>query len=635
MAVAKMKLVNIVGRLKDFDSVVQNCCISGDFHPEQSSQALENTEGFIPLEETNPYEKAMQKTVDIGVHSDITLKYNSFDQLEMTFEELSAYMDSSGNALNILNGNVTKHAQTAARLEQILTQLKHIKDFGINLDDLFNCKNIIFRFGRLPKESFPKLDIEENDNYLFFPFEEDNLYLWGFYVMQNQNSEAVDEFFTALYFERIDIIKEAHGKPQDAAETITLELKKTDEQLKAARNEVKKYWNDNIKTFLQIYSHIRYLHDSFELRRYASKHDENFYIFGWVTEKDIVTFEKRFDHFTDVDCIVETTQEAVEISPPTHLVNNSLSKPFENYVGMYGLPSYNEIDPTPIMSITYAVIFGIMFGDIGQGFVILLVALFMKFKKKMFLGDIMIRCSLFSIFFGALYCSVFGYEEVLPFPALLPIHEQANTNYVLLISVGLGILLIMFCMVLNIINGIRQKNIEKFLFSQNGIAGLIFYVSVITAAVLMMIFSTNIITPIFISLLIIIPLLLVAFKEPLSALCERKKDWLPKNKGEFLVLTIFEMFEILLSFISNTISYVRIGAFILSHTAMMIAVFTIAQMTGNASPVVIVIGNVFVICLEGLIVGIQGLRLQFYEIFSRFYDGGGKAYEPAKIKYEI
>jgi V/A-type H+-transporting ATPase subunit I len=287
------------------------------------------------------------------------------------------------------------------------------------------------------------------------------------------------------------------------------------------------------------------------------------------------------------------------------------------------------------MSITYAVIFGIMFGDIGQGFVILLVALFMKFKKKMFLGDIMIRCSLFSIFFGALYCSVFGYEEVLPFPALLPIHEQANTNYVLLISVGLGILLIMFCMVLNIINGIRQKNIEKFLFSQNGIAGLIFYVSVITAAVLMMIFSTNIITPIFISLLIIIPLLLVAFKEPLSALCERKKDWLPKNKGEFLVLTIFEMFEILLSFISNTISYVRIGAFILSHTAMMIAVFTIAQMTGNASPVVIVIGNVFVICLEGLIVGIQGLRLQFYEIFSRFYDGGGKAYEPAKIKYEI
>ena len=159
--------------------------------------------------------------------------------------------------------------------------------------------------------------------------------------------------------------------------------------------------------------------------------------------------------------------------------------------------------------------------------------------------------------------------------------------------------------------------------------------SVITAAVLMILFSKNIITPIFIIFLIIIPLVLVAFKEPLSALCERKKDWLPKNKSEFLVLTIFEMFEILLSFISNTISYVRIGAFILSHTAMMIAVFTIAQMTGHASPVVIVLGNVFVICLEGLIVGIQGLRLQFYEIFSRFYDGGGKAYEPAKIKYEI
>jgi len=634
MAVAKMKLVNIVGMLKDFDSVVQNCCIIGDFHPEQSSQALENIEGFIPLEESNPYEKAMQKAVDIGVHSDITLKYNSFDQLEMTFEELSTYIDSSGNALNILNGNVTKHAQAAARLEQILTQLTHIKDFGINLDDLFNCKNIIFRFGRLPKESFPKLDIEENDNYLFFPFEEDNLYFWGFYVMQNQNSEAVDEFFTALYFERIDIIKEAHGKPQDAAETLTAELKDIHEQLKISSAEVKKYWINRGDAFLKVYSNIRYLHDSFEMRRYAAKYDDNFYVIGWVTESDIPTFKKRFDRFADVDCIVETTQETEIIEPPTHLINNPVSKPFEGFVGMYGLPSYNEIDPTPIMSVTYAVIFGIMFGDLGQGIVVLLIALFMKIKKKMFLGDIMIRCSLFSIIFGILYNSIFGFEDLLPF-TVLPIHNKENINYVLLISVGLGILLILFCMVLNIINGIRQKNIEKLLFSQNGLSGLIFYSSLITAVVLLMVFNKNIVSPLFLICLVIIPLLLIGLKEPLSKICERKKDWIPKNKGEFFILTFFELFEILLSFVSNTISYIRIGAFILSHSAMMIAVFTLAAMAGHSSPVVIVFGNIFVIGLEGLIVGIQGLRLQFYEIFSRFYEGGGKAYEPIKIKYEI
>lgn len=634
MAIAKMKLVNIVGRLKDFDNVVRSCCLHGDFHPEQSSLALDDVEEFIPIEDLNPYTRALQRAVDIGVHSDIHLMYSNFDNLKMSDSELEVFIEKTEGEINKLNGKVRELTHDIARLEQGSMQLSHIKSMKISLDDIFSCKFFSFRFGRLPRDSYPKLEVcDENESVFFFPLEEDKDYYWGFYVVQNNNSEKIDTLFSSLYFERINIIEEAHGLPEEALVEITKDLAEKNSALAEAKAEVDQYWKGNRDKFLVIYSNIKYLADSFDLRKYASKCGDNFYVFGWVPEKDTENFAKQFQKLPGVDCVFETIEEAGNVEPPTNLINNKVLKPFENYVEMYGLPLYNEIDPTPIVAITYSIIFGIMFGDLGQGFVILLIALFMKYKKKMFLGDIMIRCSIFSMIFGFLYNSVFGYESVLPI-TILPVHNDSYVQTVLFTTVGLGVLLIIFCMCLNIINGIRQKNIEKILFSQNGVSGLIFYVTIIAAVVLLMLFKVSIITPIFFIFLALM-LVIIGFKEPLSALCERKKNWVPEKKGDFLIQAFFELFEIVLAFLSNTISYIRIGAFILSHAAMMLAVFTIGGMLGNANnPVVLIIGNLFVIALEGLVVGIQGLRLQFYEMFSRFYEGGGKPYEPVTIKYE-
>lgn len=645
MAVAKMKLVNIVGRLKDFDTVVQKCCINGNFHVEQSATALENVKEFHPIETVNPYEKALQKAIDIGVHADIHLHYSNFEHLDMSTEELNDYVLKAGLTLDELNARVRDLTQTAGRYKQMLVQLAHLKTLNISLDDIFDCAYIGFRFGRLPKDSYPKVNTDhEGIELLFVPLEETDLFYWGFYVARKHQLEQADEFFNSLYFERIPLVEQAHGTPSDAAANVQAEITKTQRDWQDAQKAVEKYWMANRETFLKVYSKLRYLHDSFDLRKYASEYDENFYIFGWVPEKEIPAFTKQFDKLPHVDCIVEGIEEAPDIQPPTHLINNKIAKPYENYLQLYGLPLYNEIDPTPIMSITYSVIFGIMFGDIGQGFLILLGALFMKYKKKMFLGDILIRCSIFSMIFGFLYNSFFGYSgerAVLPInfnhgQSILPVENSSNLMTVLLISVAGGVCLIVFCMVLNIINGIRQKNPEKIFFSQNGITGLIFYLAVISGVALMMMQGNKLLlNPVFLILLIILPLLIIACKEPLGRICEHRKNWAPEKPGEFIMLAFFELFDIILSFVSNTISYIRIGAFILSHAAMMSAVFTIAKMTGNANnPIALVVGNLFVIGLEGLIVGIQGLRLQFYEMFSRFYEGGGKPYEPVRIRYD-
>lgn len=645
MAVAKMKLVNIVGRLKDFDTVVQQCCINGNFHVEQSATALEHVKEFHPIDTVNPYEKDLQKAIDIGVHANISLHYSNFEHLDLSTEELSAYVSKAGFTLDALYARVRDLTQASGRYKQVLTQLEHLKTLHVSLDDIFNCSYIGFRFGRLPKDSYPKVYADhEGVELLFVPLEESDLFYWGFYVARKPQLAQADEFFNSLYFERIPIIEQAHGTPSEASVDIQKELEKTETGLQDAKKAVEKYWTANRETFLKVYSKLRYLHDSFDLRKYASEYDDNFYIFGWVPEQEIPRFTKQFERFPHVDCVVEGIEEAPDIEPPTHLVNGKMAKPYEGYLELYGLPLYNEIDPTPIMSITYSVIFGIMFGDIGQGFVILLLALFMKFKKKMFLGDILIRCSIFSMIFGFLYNSFFGFSgerAVLPLnfnhgQSILPVENSSNLMYVLLLSVAGGACLIIFCMVLNIINGVRQKNPEKTFFSQNGLTGLVFYVAILAGVALMMFKGSKLIlNPLFIILLLVVPLLIIACKEPLGRIAEHKKDWAPENVGEFIVLAVFELIDVLLSFVSNTISYIRVGAFILSHAAMMGAVFIIAQMFGDIhNPIVLVIGNLFVIGLEGLIVGIQGLRLQFYEMFSRFYEGGGKPYEPVRIRYE-
>ena len=102
-----------------------------------------------------------------------------------------------------------------------------------------------------------------------------------------------------------------------------------------------------------------------------------------------------------------------------------------------------------------------------------------------------------------------------------------------------------------------------------------------------------------------------------------------EGKVMFFVEGFFELFEMLLSYFSNTLSFVRIGAFAVSHAAMMEVVLMLAGVeSGNTNWVVVVLGNLFVCLMEGLVVGIQVLRLEYYEMFSRFYKGSGRKFEP-------
>ena len=240
--------------------------------------------------------------------------------------------------------------------------------------------------------------------------------------------------------------------------------------------------------------------------------------------------------------------------------------------------------------------------------------------------------------FGFLFGSVFGVETLLN-----PVHQSlfgvreklfevmdASATMPLLIgAVAIGAVLILMTMIINIYLNIKRKEMAEALFSQNGVAGFIFYGYIILFLIGMFMPDMLPFNPGSKPLMILfigVPVVLFFMKEPLNGLMKGEGLTPHQGWGNFVLEEVFEVLEIILSFVTNSLSYLRVGGFVLSHAGMMLVVMTLVKMTGNAGPVVFVLGNLFVMGLEGLIVGIQTLRLEYYEMFSRYFVGNGKKF---------
>ena len=279
--------------------------------------------------------------------------------------------------------------------------------------------------------------------------------------------------------------------------------------------------------------------------------------------------------------------------------------------------------------------YGILFGDAGQGLVLLIGGYLLYHFKKINLTAVLSSCGFFSTIFGLLYGSVFGFEDWIPALWLrpteamtnLPVIGTLNTVFVVTITIGMG--LILLTMIFHMINSLREKKPGEALFDTNGLAGFVFYGAVVAVIMLFMTGHTIPAAGVLV-VMFVVPLLVIVCKEPLSALVEKKKYQDENGPVMFVVQGFFELFEVCLSYFSNTLSFVRIGAFAVSHAAMMQVVMMLAGAENGQAPnvIVVIVGNLVVMGMEGLIVGIQVLRLQYYEFFSRFYKGDGRKFEP-------
>lgn len=626
--VEKMKLLHITGPKNDIDRVMRQYLEKYEIHFENAMANLGSNSGARPFVEANVYRDAYQDGKEL-------LKYLD-DQPEAKLREMSP-----SEASDIIS-EARKQADEAARQQKELTQrneelvgfMNEISPFR-NLDfefkKLLKFKFIRFRMGRIPIAQYHKLEryIQDIPYTLFYECFSDADYVWGVYFVPYIHATEIDAVYLSFHFERLYMPDSFEGTPEDAYKAAGKEKQENEQKIIRLSEQLHDKLKGKRTDILSAYHSLEEYCENFDIRRLAActrpKGTEEYYIlYGWMSQEDADAFRHEIEGDNNVHCIEEALDSDMTASPPTKLKNPKILKPFEMFVEMYGLPAYNEMDPTLFIAMTYTLMFGIMFGDVGQGLVLVVGGFLLYRLKGMRLAGIISLAGVWSTFFGFMYGSLFGFEDVLPAIWMRPMDNIMGT---LMMAIAFGGILILIAMVLNIINAVRAKDYGRLIFDQSGVAGLLCYGFVALCVVL---FATGHALPAayIIALAVGIPLVMILLKEPLTNLVEHKKKILPEgSKAMFFVEALVELFDVVLSYATNTISFVRVGAFALSHAGMMGVVMTLAGLEqGHPNWLIIILGNILVAGLEGLVVGIQVLRLEYYEMFSRFYKGNGRPF---------
>ena len=627
MAVTRLVLVTIAGKIEEFEDIVNRYIYDRDIHLENVMNVLEDKEKLQPFSDGVQYESVVAKAASILKLAKITPREDSNAKSLKNLEEMNAFLDGINEEIKQSNEERDRLSSEIKAMKTDIKNLEKIRNTDCDLARLNNFRFIKYRFGHITRTGYKMLNTYLSDlDIVFVTTYEDEKSVWGFYFVPESETERVDEIFASLYFERVELPNVIGGTPEDEIKRLNSEIEEHTKNIDKVSQKAREIIKDYEDELQNIYASAQKRQGTTNVRMKAAHSKDFFYLVGWMSKRDAKELERDLKEEKGVILFYTEKPENLDssVKPPTKLKNNIVFRPFETFVKMYGYPGYDEIDPTPLLAFTYILFFGMMFGDVGQSAVLALLGFIVYKKTKMQLANIIGIVGLSGIVFGFLYGSVFGNEEIIH-GVLTPMN---NISTLLIATMAIGAVIIVIGIILNIINLFKKRQIGYMLFSHNGIAGLVFYVSVLVLAVSML---TGIIdvpkAPVI--ALIVISILLVYFCEPISMLISGKK--IPKG-AMFYVQQFFELFEVLLSYFSNTISFLRIGAFAIVHVGMMMAVSALAGTGGVRFVIVSIIGNILVMVLEGLVVGIQVLRLEYYEMFSRYFTGNGRPFVSLKNK---
>ena len=636
--IVKMKFINISGPRNDIDRVTDLYLSRYEIQLESALSELKTVDNLRPFVEINPYREALAKAVQFvgylpnaaDVKPDTSLGLD--DMFEVVRKANEDYQDLQ-----------EKKEKLQKKIEELRAKQLVIAPFRpleCDLHKVLHYRYISYRFGRIAVEFYHKMQkyLMDDLNAIFVEGERDESFVYGAYFVSPADAQKADAVFRSLHFERIELKDEFEGTPAYAYQALEREIARINLEIDDTDKQAGEMLSDRAPQLIAAKNRLEELSNNFDVRKLAARMEDNkedYYILcGWMAQEDVEKFLEEVKDDDKVFVVVEDDHDAYFGEPPTKLDNPKVFKPFEMFVQMYGLPAHNEMDPTVFVGLTYSFIFGVMFGDVGQGLLLLIGGALIYHFKKAPLAGIIATAGVFSTLFGFLFGSIFGFEDVLPALWIRPIDHMTTLpflgklNTVFIVAVAFGMLLIIVAMVLHIINALKSRDIEGAWFDPNGAAGLIFYISAVVCIVL---FMTGRPLPggIVLAVMFGVPLLLILFREPITRIIQKRADKMETGKAMFLVQGFFEMFETLLSYFSNTISFIRIGAFAVSHAAIMEVVLQLAGAeSGHPNWIGVILGNLFVCGFEGLIVGIQVLRLEYYEMFSRFYKGSGHAFDP-------
>ena len=624
MAVEKMKLLSITGKDTDLEKFLAKNIINLDIQIEDAKKVYKKgwkLEYFSYDYTVKEYIKKCEKVLDeLQIEKDDDYwNYNIINSVS----EIKEKIDNINNQYTEYINKIVDLEKENELMQKNYDIIKNLVSVDSKIENLYNLKYMKFRYGTVPTKNLEEINRKiDNTDAIYFELKREEEYTWILYLTTEEFLGKVDSFFNVQDFERIWLPKEASGTPEEFINQIEKNIKENLTKIDKEKEELRNLRIDAREILIGAYKQLLLYENVNILKKYIV-HDQNgtFYIVLWVSKDNAENIKSILSNYKNVDYDIFDDDE--DIQAPTKLKNIKIFRPFETLIKMYGVPNSKEIDPTGLVAITAFIMFGFMFGDVGHGLVIFILGLILA-KRKASLGPVLAIGGISSIIFGVLYGSVFGKEDIIK-PIL--ISPMDNIQTMLISGIAVGSIFILIAMIFNIINGIKNKDLQKCLFDKNGISGFLLY-GLILADVAVYFLKGQMLIPINVIVIVsIILILLILFGDTISSKLEKKKE----QAKTPMVEKIFEIIEMTLSFASNTISFLRLAAFAINHVGLCMAVYLLADMSSGVGNIAIaIIGNIVVIALEGLIVGIQVLRLEYYELFSRFYEGNGREFKSIK-----
>ncbi len=536
----------------------------------------------------------------------------------------------------------------SARLETIsveredLLELKErlvvLEKLNLNPGDISGIRSMRVIMGLIPAKELKELNegIKGVSREIIFSSAPVDKKTVGIVVLFfNEHEVDVSGVLRLHRFEEIQIPLRFHTTVKDAMEKIDGEMQSLDEEEEKIDQELAKIGSEAIPDFLrlrELLSIEKYLDES---NRFLGKTQRTYAFTGWAPADRAQEVADIVRKASKGVCSVSIEDPKRDEKPPTLITNPSPVQPLELLIDTYGAPAYDEIDPTMFIAITFPLIFGLMFGDIGQGALVLLIGYLMGYKFDLGdsprkLGRILVLCGISAVFFGFMYGSIFGLEgehiqrylgfELHP----LWLNPLESTSTLIGFALRLGVFLLIAGCILNIINEASHKRYADIIVSPFGLPGIWLLLAGYYLVSKHGVDISSLTQDILIVPGVILPFFTLAIGE----------HYVSKLS---LPMAFFEAFDNISRFLVNSISYIRVMALAVVHGALNMIMVTIMELmppgvVGTTAKVLIfVAGNLAILVLEMFVSFIQTLRLHYYEWFSKFYAGDGKRFIPFQV----
>ena len=535
--------------------------------------------------------------------------------------------------------------QQWGQIAALVGQMEAYRNVEIPFDQLGESAFLHFALGRLPSDNLDALREKAGGNVVLLPLPGGPDANALVAVTSRKGRYALDTALEQAGFKRETVSVPEGQTPALIAAEGSKEQARLAENLKQAGAALAAL----AESTLPVLDEMERAVDT-ELRLLAAQ--ENFphtaatvLMTGWIPAAGLPAVERRLRELTHGRCVIESTppDDVPDAEIPVLLRHPRLLRPFEMLTTGYGVPGYRELEPTLFVAITFMLMFGMMFGDVGHGAVLVLGGLAAwrtgHARKVRDLGVLMGLGGISSIIFGWIYGSFFGLEFFKKH-ALWRDPLEGDPMALMRAAVGIGVLIMSIGLVLNMINRFRKRDYAGGFLDKFGVVGALFYWGGLALMFKYAALKRLGLEGMAVALVVAVPLAIWVLKEPVAHVIRSRRGQVGEE-GENLFGAVMESgveaFEAVLGYMANTISFVRLAAYAMSHAAILMATFVMAaevkQMAGGDvfSVLVIIAGNLVAILLEGVIASVQALRLEYYEFFSKFFTGDGQAFAPFRL----